>query len=94
MTETLQDYFKKINRMDIAELIDNIWKNDIEEKNSILIKEKNDPNMPEELKIIIKEVEMEYEKEQKEQEEYLKNNPNKKIIGYNSETFEPIFGNK
>jgi len=94
MTETLQDYFKKINRMDIAELIDNIWKNDIEEKNSILIKEKNDPNMPEELKIIIKEVEMEYEKEQKEQEEYLKNNPNKKIIGYNSETFEPIFGSK
>lgn len=94
MTETLQDYFKKINRMDIAELIDNIWKNDIEEKNSILIKEKNDPNMPEELKIIIKEVEMEYEKEQKEQEEYLKNNPNKKIIGYNSETFESIFGNK
>ena len=54
----------------------------------------NNPNIPQYLKDIAIKAKLQVDKEKKEQEEYLKNNPNKKIIGYNTETFEPIFGDK
>lgn len=51
----------------------------------------NDPDVPQDIKDRIIEDREKLKKNAEEYEKYLEENKHRKIIGYNSETFEPIY---
>ena len=66
--------------------------NKIQEKLEIAINEiMNDPDIPQDLKDKFSKIREESKKEQEKYEKYLEENKHRKIIGYNTENFEPIY---
>ena len=66
--------------------------NKIQEKLEIAINEiMNDPDIPQDLKDKFSKIREESKKEQEKYKKYLEENKHRKIIGYNTENFEPIY---
>ena len=66
--------------------------NKIQEKLEIAINEiMNGPDIPQELKDKFSKIREESKKEQEKYEKYLEENKHRKIIGYNTVNFEPIY---
>jgi len=51
----------------------------------------NNPDIPQEIKDTIIELQKESEKQKEEYEKYLEENKHRKIKGWNPDTFEPIY---
>lgn len=54
----------------------------------------NNPDLPQEIKEALSKIRAHSKQKWEEYEKYLEENKHKKIIGYNPETFEPIFEDK
>ena len=53
----------------------------------------NNPDVPQELKDELLNIRENFDKEKLEQDKYLEENKQRKIKGYDPETFEPIYEN-
>jgi hypothetical protein len=51
----------------------------------------NNPTLPQEMLEVLKELEGEIQEQGLRDEEYIEKNKHRKIIGYDSETFMPIY---
>lgn len=74
----LQELISKSKEIEIK--MENFWDNIL-----------NDPDVPQDMKDYIIEDREKLKKNAEDYQKYLEENKHRKIIGYNSETFEPIY---